>query len=186
VSKTTDDALSSAGYRLVPASLEAPEGLEAFLREIGEGENGFGGELTFISGQRTLPALLASMVDMAAGKDLPEGWVPATTAWLLDPQGNVVGMSRLRHALATPFLLAKGGNVGYLIKKSERGNGLGTFILRETLALARAIGLERVMVAANSNNTASLRVIESNGGVFEDEREAGPDHRFRRYWIQLS
>lgn len=180
----TGSSLAAAGYRLVPASLDAPAGLEAFLREIGEEEKGFGGEVDFVRGEVDVRGLLRRLVDAARGVGLPEGWVPCTTFWLLEPQGRVAGMSRLRHRL-TPFLEEKGGNIGYCVKRSERGKGLGTFILRETLTQARDLGLTRVMIAAYSDNIASLRVIEANGGVFEDEREAA-GHRYRRYWVDLA
>ncbi|MGE3983559.1 MAG: GNAT family N-acetyltransferase [Dehalococcoidia bacterium] len=180
---TSSDAQPSV--RLVPAILDAPPGLEAFLREIGEGENGFGGELTFIHGERTLPQLLRSLVDASAGRGLPEGWVPARTCWLLDEGGAVIGMSRLRHEY-TPFLREKGGLVGYYVKRTERGKGLGTKILAATLDLARNLGIDRVMIAAYADNAASIRVIEANGGTLEDERAAPDGHVFRRYWIELT
>ncbi len=41
------------------------------------------------------------------------------------------------------------------------------------------------MIAAYSDNHSSLRVIETNGGVLEDEREAA-DHLYKRYWIELN
>lgn len=126
---------------LVPATLEPPPGLHALLDEIGQGEAGFGGELDYASGKLNINELLVSLVRMAAGEGLPEGWVPATTSWLLDEQGEIVGMSRLRHSL-TPFLLDKGGNIGYYIKQAERGKGLGTEILRQTLELARSASPE--------------------------------------------
>jgi len=170
--------------RLVPASLETPDCLEAFLAEIGEGEAGFGGELEYVSGRKSIEELLQSLVEAEAGRGLPEGWVPCTTSWLLDGNGSVIGMSRLRHAL-TPFLTEKGGNIGYYVRRAERGRGLGTALLAGTLALARELGLERVMIAAYADNEPSLRVIEANGGVLEDEREAD-DHRYRRYWIELA
>jgi predicted acetyltransferase len=182
---TTSSSAQPGVVRLVQASLNAPRGLASFLREIGEGENGFGGELTFIHGEHTLPELLRSLVDAAVGRGLPDGWVPATTSWLLDEQGAVIGMSRLRHAF-TPFLIEKGGLVGYYIKRSARGKGLGTTVLAATLDLARALRLERVLVVAYADNLPSIRVIEANGGMFEDERLASDGHRYRRYRIELA
>ncbi len=122
----------------------------------------------------------------AAGARLPEGWVPVTTFWLLDDAGSVVGVSALRHAL-TPTLLHRGGHVGYYVKESERGRGYGSAILALTLEAAREIGIDRLLVTADSANEPSARVIEGNGGVLEDER---PDEikgvMFRRYWIDLT
>src|SRR5690606_39159471 len=138
---------------------EAPAGLAEMLHELGEGENGFMGEARFVNGELSLGEFLQTLVDASEGKGLPEGWVPATTCWLLDERGYVTGMSRLRHRL-TPTLLEHGGNIGYYIRRSHRGRGLGTLILRETLAVARGLGLERVLIGANADNEPSLRVIE--------------------------
>jgi cytidyltransferase-like protein len=57
------------------------------------------------------------------------------------------------------------------------------------LALARTardeLGLERVLVTCDDDNAASMRVIEKNGGVFLDLREAASLRRpKRRYWIE--
>jgi predicted acetyltransferase len=171
---------------LAPASTTSiPEGVAELLLELGQGENGFGGEITFLAGNLSLHDYMQTLVDAAQGKGLPEGYVPMTTSWLVGASGRAVGMSRLRHQL-TPFLLEKGGNIGYYIKKSERGKGLGTLILSETLKLAQGLGLKRVLVSTWADNLPSCRVIEANGGVLEDEREApAQTRRFRRYWIEL-
>jgi predicted acetyltransferase len=121
---------------------------------------------------------------MAAGRNLPDGWVPMTTFWLVDESGAVVGVSRVRHSL-TPFLRKHGGHIGYYIARERRGKGYGTQILTLTLAEARRLGLDRVLLTVNSDNERSIRVIERNGGVMEDEgidETTGKLHR--RYWIE--
>ncbi len=70
--------------RLVKASLEPPAGLLDLIREIGDGENGFVGEEDLIRGKIDLQAYLLHLVDMTAGRNLRDGWVPMTTFWLLD------------------------------------------------------------------------------------------------------
>jgi predicted acetyltransferase len=170
--------------RLVKASLEPPQDLEAFLRELGKGERGFGGT-PFAAGDETLPALLQRLVDMSQGRGLPPGQVAMTTFWLLDDE-QVAGMSRLRHAL-NKALLQKGGHIGYYIRPSERGKGYGSAILRLTLEAARSLGIGRALVTTDSDNAASIAVIEGNGGVLEDERADGATGvPYRRYWIDLA
>jgi predicted acetyltransferase len=123
---------------------------------------------------------------MSQGRNLPDGWVPMTTYWLVDDAGAVAGVSRLRHEL-TPFLLDHGGHLGYYVKASERGQGYGTQILALTLIEARHLGLKRALLTVDSENEPSIRVIERNGGVLEDEpidETTGKLHR--RYWIDLS
>jgi predicted acetyltransferase len=125
-------------------------------------------------------------VDFAGGKNLPDGWIPATTFWLLDNRDRAVAMSNLRHKL-TPQLLNRGGHIGYYVMEPERGMGYGTQVLALTLIQARGLGLDRVLVSADSDNERSVRIIERNGGVLEDERVDETSGRpYRRYWIDLT
>jgi predicted acetyltransferase len=168
--------------RLVAASLDAPEGLEAFLIEVDKGETGFGGT-DFDATNETLHDFLQRSIDRSEGRQLEPGWVPFTTYWLLDDDGAVVGISRLRHEL-NDELLHHGGHIDYYVKPSARGKRYGTAILDLTLAEGRKRGIDRFLLTVSVNNEPSIRVIEGNGGVLEDERlweETGL--QFRRYWI---
>jgi len=70
------------------------------------------------------------------------------------------------------------------VRPSCRGKGYGTSILALTLAEGRRFGIERFLLTVRSDNTASIKVIEANGGVLEDERvEVETGIPFRRYWI---
>ena len=166
--------------RLVPATLDPPTGLEAFLEELGGGENGFAGVQV-----QSLSAYLRRLVDYGRGRNVDPGHVPMTTYWLLDSGGEVVGMSRLRHRL-TPALLDDGGHIGYYVRPSARGRGHGRELLRLTLVEARRLGIRRALLTVDSGNAPSLRVIEGNGGVMEDERIDGEGIAYRRYWIDLA
>ena len=95
--------------------------------------------------------------------NLPPGWVPGSTFWLVTEEGRVVGTSRLRHWLV-PHLEDEGGHIGYDVRPSARGEGYGTALLALTLEKARALGLEEVLVTCDTDNVASARVIEKNGG----------------------
>ena len=108
-----------------------------------------------------------------------------TTCWLVDDGGVIAGVSRIRHSL-TARLLAHGGHIGYYVRASYRGQGHGTQILALTLIEARKLGLERVLLTVDSDNLPSIRVIETNGGVMEDERVDSEGLRYRRYWIDLT
>jgi predicted acetyltransferase len=108
-----------------------------------------------------------------------------TTHWLLDDAGVVAGVSRLRHRL-TPELLNDGGNIGYYIRPAYRGKGHGKTILALTLIEARKLGLERVLLTVRIGNQPSIRVIETNNGILEDERTDPEGFPYRRYWIDLT
>jgi predicted acetyltransferase len=58
-----------------------------------------------------------------------------------------------------------------------------TEILHRALAVARGLGLERVLVTCDEDNVASARVIERNGGVFESLVDRPGHPRKRRYWF---
>ena len=122
--------------------------------------------------------------EKAKGIDIPEGKVPGNTYWLVHGQ-EVLGTIRLRCALNAQ-LENEGGHIGYDVRPSQRGKGYATLMLKLVLDRARRAGLKRVLVTCNRDNAASARVIENNGGVWEDERisqESGKT--VSRYWIDL-
>jgi predicted acetyltransferase len=66
----------------------------------------------------------------------------------------------------------------------HRRRGYATEILRQSLIIVRAIGVERVLITCDEDNVGSAAVIERCGGVFEgfvDSSRGGP--RKRRFWI---
>ena len=54
-------------------------------------------------------------------------------------------------------------------------------MLAQALPLAAKLGIDPVLVTCDDDNTASRKVIEANGGVFEDQRGVK-----LRYWIPTS
>ncbi len=78
-----------------------------------------------------------------------------------------MGALNLRHHIDTPFLTNEAGHIGYDVAPSARRKGIGREMLRLGLIEAKRLGLKRVLLVADSDNHASRRVIESNGGVFE-------------------
>lgn len=118
------------------------------------------------------------------GRDLPEDRVQQTQ-YLLFRGSDLLGGARLRHRLI-PQLLLDGGNIGYEIRKTERGKGYGTRILALMLIQARGMGLDRVLLTAGHANIASRRTIERNGGVPDGESiSPNTGERMARYWIEL-
>jgi predicted acetyltransferase len=120
----------------------------------------------------------------AKGIGLPDGWVPASTYWLIC-QGRIVGTCNLRHEL-NDFLREFGGHIGYSVRPSERGKGFGTQMLRLLLEKARVLGIKRLLVTCDDNNIASAKVIESNGGKLANKVIKNDSKiLLRRYWIDL-
>ena len=75
--------------------------------------------------------------DQIKGLNLKEGYVPATTFWLID-KGQFIGRANIRHKL-NEHLLKYGGHIGYHIRPSKRKMGYGTKILELALAEAKKI-----------------------------------------------
>jgi predicted acetyltransferase len=133
-------------------------------------------------------AFVQRLQDDERGLDLKPSIVPSSAYWLLRHGVDgvtVLGVSALRHTL-TPALEEAGGHIGYSIRPSERRRGYGTRILALTLPYARALGLDRVLVTCDTDNTGSARVIENNGGVLASEGYSTlVETRISRYWITL-
>lgn len=127
------------------------------------------------------PAEFQRLVDLRLADALPQsprpsGWVPCTHRWLADGD-RYVGAVSLRHSIDHP-LLQLGGHIGYSVRPSARRRGHATDALRQTVALAARMGLERVLVTCDVDNVASARTIEAGGGVFTDTLSGK-----RRYWV---
>jgi predicted acetyltransferase len=98
---------------------------------------------------------------------------------------DIVGRASLRFEL-NEFFAQKGGHVGYGVAPAHRRQGYATEILRESLIILRAEGIEHVLVTCDDNNLGSVRVIEHNGGVLESVvpfEVDGKNVGLRRYWI---
>lgn len=104
--------------------------------------------------------------------------------WLVDGE-RFLGMASLRPEL-NDHLMKRGGNIGYAVRASERRKGYGDLILKLTLPRARALGMDRVLITCHDENIGSQRIIEKNGGVYQDRvKIPGRDLLERRYWIAL-
>ena len=95
---------------------------------------------------------------------------------------EMVGRVSIRFEL-NDFLANYGGHIGYGVRPGQRRRGYAGEILRQALVIARAEGVERVLVTCDEDNLASARVIEAGGGVLEDIRPDPDGPAKRRYWI---
>jgi predicted acetyltransferase len=117
-----------------------------------------------------------------SGHDLPSGWVPS--AFLIaELKGALVGRISLRHRL-TDFLENFGGHIGYAVRPAYRRRGIATEILRQGVIIARAEGIEQILVTCDQSNRASASIIARAGGVLEDVRVDPEGIPRERYWIR--
>jgi predicted acetyltransferase len=126
------------------------------------------------------PARFAAYVEMLRAevtRPRRPDWVPMTTLWYVEDD-TFLGRLAIRHRL-TPFLLELGGHIGYGVRPTARLRGHATAMLRRALPVCRELGIDRVLLTCDTTNTGSRKVIETNGGEFEDERSGK-----LRYWIR--
>jgi predicted acetyltransferase len=133
----------------------------------------------FLSPGERWPEYLARLERDRLGLDLPPGRVPATFLYA-DVDGQVVGRASVRHTLSDD-LLRLGGHIGYAVLPQFRRRGYATEILRQSLVVARAAGVDRVLVTCDDDNLGSIAVIERCGGRRDPEWPG--DEGTRRYWI---
>jgi predicted acetyltransferase len=133
---------------------------------------------------RDFNGFVKSVDAYARGENLPRGWVASSSFWLVDGD-EYIGSTNIRHDL-TEWLERYGGHIGYAIRPTKRQQGYGKLICKLALEEAREIGLTRVLITCDADNVASRKVIEANGGVFENEVPQ-PDRSApkRRYWFDL-
>ena len=74
---------------------------------------------------------------------------------------------------STTSCASQGGHIGYAVRPAHRRRGYATEILRQSLIIARAVGVDRVLVTCDDTNVGSSAVIEACGGVLDDVVPAG-------------
>lgn len=154
--------------QLVLPSAEYEKSYREYIQELGDEER-YPFPLDF--DHSDFPALLAKLERFRNGIDLPEGFVPATTYWLVDGS-DILGVSNLRHFLNDRIRHA-GGHVGLGIRPTRRGEGFGSHLLRITLEKAFERGIGSVYVHCHKHNEPSSRMIIANGGSLESEINDG-------------
>ena len=111
--------------------------------------------------------------------------VNQTTYILVDNNNHIYGGTIIRHEL-NDNLLRHGGNIGYLIRPSERGKGYAKLILKLSLEKCKELHISKVLVTCREENPASRKVIEDNGGIYENSLYIEEnDKTYRRYWIDI-
>ncbi|WP_113930059.1 GNAT family N-acetyltransferase [Bacillus sp. P14.5] len=127
--------------------------------------------------------MLSFIENNSKGENLPAGWVPDSTYWLINSNKTIVGAVNIRHSL-TDELLYTGGHIGYGIRPTARRKGYATQILSLSLGKAKELGIERVLVVCDKGNTGSEKTILKNGGVPDEDYVEEDGNVIKRFWIE--
>lgn len=91
--------------------------------------------------------------------------VPGRTYFLVRESDNrIIGMINIRLSL-NEKLRNYGGNIGYGIRPTERGNGYNKINLYLGLKVCFGCGIDTVLLDADLNNPASWKTMEALGGI---------------------
>ena len=107
-------------------------------------------------------------------------FVPKTHLWAVAEE-QFVGRISIHHEL-NDALRVEGGHIGYDTVPSFRRRGIATEMLRQALPVARALGLPAVLLTCDETNTASIRVIERNGGSLQETKALDTNRPLKRYY----
>lgn len=118
-------------------------------------------------------------------KTATENKVPDSVFFLLDEERNrLLGAVNIRHYL-NDSLLREGGHIGDGIRPSERRKGYATEMIRLALIECKKLGIDKVLMTCEKDNTGSARSIMKNGGVLENEIINSDGEIEQRYWITI-
>ncbi|MCC5827809.1 MAG: GNAT family N-acetyltransferase [Phycisphaeraceae bacterium] len=131
-------------------------------------------------------AFLAGLEDRQARGpmvELPDGTrvkrIPSFRRWMWDTE--FCGTIGVRWQPGTtdlpPHCL---GHIGFAVVPWKRRQGIATQALRDILPESWAVGLAFVEITTDPDNTASRRVIESNGGILIEAFDLPPGYGARR------
>ena len=164
-------------------STNIPKGLTALIEDLGNGENGFGGT-AIPRGELTLEEYIQHHSEMNDFAKLQPGHIPRTFFWFVDEAGEAIGIVRMWHYL-NKSLKERTGHISYYIRRDKRSKGYGQEALHQALIELGKTGEKRGLLIADLDNTASVRVIQANGGSLDSVGRGADGTRFGRYWIEL-
>lgn len=116
--------------------------------------------------------------------NLPTGYV-RENFYLCYQHEELVGVFSFKFEL-TDYLYNYGGNIGYATKPSLWHRGIGNEILKEGLNVIKELGYTKVLLVVDDDNIASIKIIEKNGGILENEIfDEEEKVNVKRYWINI-
>ena len=132
----------------------------------------------------TFDDMLKRLEDRKIGKNIDLRDVPATVFWIMSDD-KIVGTIDLRHKLNKDYY-ERLGHIAYYIKPEERNKEYATKALSLALEKYCDKHIEKVLITCFSDNIASVKVIEKNGGTLECKYLDKITKKYiSRYWINV-
>ena len=176
--------------RLIAANTDYAEDIWAFREEIlekdADNDDQFAGCLSLDTSRsaeewiRICDLRKSETTCREVGTEVPSDMYLAVR----ESDNRVVGIIDLRHHINHPILGTWAGHCGYSVRPSERGHGYAKEMLRLNIQNAKALGIDKMLVTCNADNTASEKTIIANGGVFEKNIDVDGTI-MKRYWITV-
>jgi len=106
----------------------------------------------------------------------PNGFVTADTYFFIEEDKKIIGAVNLKYEL-NEYLHKYGGNIGYGIRKSERGNGYAKILLDFGIKKMFERGYNEIQISCKESNTPSKRTIISCGGKLVRKEKINNDNK---------
>lgn len=107
-----------------------------------------------------------------------------SSTYFVFKERQLIGAVNIRHYL-NQDLLQSGGHIAYGIRPSKRGNGFAKKALQLALDQCKVLGIKQALLTCDKDNEASSKVIQSQGGILENEFVNEEGKLELRYWIEV-
>lgn len=151
------------GVKLVEPSIIYRESFLEFIEDVKE--TGYESYELYTKAEEDFNEFIKELLESSKGINIPRGWVPCSSFWLVNDAGEIIGVIRIRHYVDSEFLQMI-GHIGYEIKSTHRKKGYGSKLLELGLVEARKIGLEEVIITCAESNIGSRKIIEKFKGKY--------------------
>lgn len=154
--------------KIVPISLDLLPDFPAYLQEcVNAGVEHYNDAL------KDPEASLRRNIDIAQGKNLPEGWCRQETYFAVENQ-RLLGAIRLRRG-DSECIQNEIGHIGYEVRPSDQGKGIAKKLLQYIVDQQLA---SPALVICDASNIASAKVAQAISGV---EGELRGERQ--RFWL---